>query len=324
MPINRQWVVQHVLTKHHYRAPTYGTADIEPVQDNAMCSTMLVEELRVALKVAYIYPKNYHAWSHRDQVSLLLTKQQVSTSCYTVCFVLCSSSIYVLTTLPQLYKSLKVIEDLVTMEDYVTRHVSDYCGFHQRQLLLVRYMQLCGFRSAYIRTSVLLPLSSQTSCDKEAVQVQSEKDLEECIGVWKKELELCSKLLTSFTGHETLWLHRRFLIFHWLCDIKPQLIATLNKLVATVPGDINWTKIITEENEETFANQSIADSSVERFERQRQLAAAYKLWVAHVASSSPGWMQGDRAKDVLQELQYVYPGMNNLWRAFSVSTNTSG
>ena len=53
----------------------------EAQHDQKVMRTLMEEELRVCLAVANVYPKNYHAWSHRCQVSLLLDKEQVSKPC---------------------------------------------------------------------------------------------------------------------------------------------------------------------------------------------------------------------------------------------------
>ena len=47
---------------------------------------LIEEELRVCMRVANVYPKNYHAWSHRSQVSMLLDAEQVQLPMLTLSF----------------------------------------------------------------------------------------------------------------------------------------------------------------------------------------------------------------------------------------------
>ncbi len=47
--------------------------------------------------------------------------------------------------------------------------------------------------------------------------------LQNCLRLWKREFWFVKKLILIFPGHESLWLHRRFLLLHWLAVLGPQM-----------------------------------------------------------------------------------------------------
>lgn len=86
-------------------------------------------------------------------------------------------------------------------------HVSDHSGFHYRQFLLKELL-------TELSQSPVSPSSSsgpQTNGDLSGAEAASEKKqliFSTVHQLFHQEAELCSDLIQSFPGHETLWSHR--------------------------------------------------------------------------------------------------------------------
>lgn len=87
-----------------------------------------------------------------------------------------------------------------TMENWTRMNVSDHCGFHHRQFILMRL-----FQPAY----------------------EFSLEIEECLHRFQIEFAYLESLLLVYPGHETLWYHKRleeniecsFKIFISLLDV---------------------------------------------------------------------------------------------------------
>ena len=107
--------------------------------------------------------------------------------------------------------------------------------------------------------------------------------------LWLSEFGLCKGLIRAYSGHETIWLHRRFLIFHWMTELWPQIE---NKgLKAEGEGEE-----ISYDSEISFAELCIGDSTAERFKAQREFALTYQFWVT--------WLKD---KEAQQQSSLEYP-----------------
>uniref|UniRef100_A0A3Q3X3G4 Protein prenyltransferase alpha subunit repeat containing 1 n=1 Tax=Mola mola TaxID=94237 RepID=A0A3Q3X3G4_MOLML len=99
--------------------------------------------------------------------------------------------------------NVKVFHDeLSSMRLWVSMHVSDHSGFHYRQFLL---------------KELITELSQTPLSAAELVTRDEEKLLgfNAVLRLFHQELELCSDLIQSFPGHETLWSHRRQIFYLW-------------------------------------------------------------------------------------------------------------
>ena len=133
-------------------------------------------------------------------------------------------------------------DELSSMRLWVSMHVSDHSGFHYRQFLLkelITELSQTPASSLAIATtatatsspqhrSSTAPSSSNSSPQHHSPQHHSlaqangelpaaelvPRDEEKPLGsnavlqLFHQELELCSDLIQSFPGHETLWSHR--------------------------------------------------------------------------------------------------------------------
>ncbi|GBN17251.1 Protein prenyltransferase alpha subunit repeat-containing protein 1 [Araneus ventricosus] len=148
------------------------------------CSLQQVvdHEFRLCSRVANLYPNNYYAWCHRSWLI-----KEMCLNCHKI-----------------------VSEELTCMEQWVSTHVSDHCGFHYRQYLLSCY-------SGEDEGTVACPLHVTDD-------ICSPKQTALFVPVLRQEMSLLCNLQAAYLGHETLWYHRRFLIheFHRLELSRPK------------------------------------------------------------------------------------------------------
>ncbi|XP_077572151.1 protein prenyltransferase alpha subunit repeat-containing protein 1-like [Stigmatopora nigra] len=209
--IHRRWVLQQILTL--LSAADCGgkqsrggaeQADVERSQQSSyQLAQMLQEELNVCSHAACSYPSNYNAWSHRIWVLQHMAKGNV-----------------------------KVFHDeLATTCQWVSMHVSDHSGFHYRQFLLKELIEEFSPTPASSRKcspqhqsrtapNNLLLSSINVSANgeqlgKETTDEDKELELAKLFELFHQEMELCSDLIRSFPGHETLWSHRRHVFYLW-------------------------------------------------------------------------------------------------------------
>ncbi|RVE68837.1 hypothetical protein OJAV_G00095670 [Oryzias javanicus] len=135
----------------------------------------LQQEMKVCADAACRYPSNYNAWSHRIWVLQRLAKGNVK--------------VY--------------LDELASMRPWVSTHVSDHSGFHYRQFLLQEL------------TGALGPPAGCSSNGERSGGEAPQRDLPTILQLFCREMELCSDLIQSFPGHETLWSHRRHVFFLW-------------------------------------------------------------------------------------------------------------
>ncbi|XP_066567282.1 protein prenyltransferase alpha subunit repeat-containing protein 1 isoform X2 [Amia ocellicauda] len=187
--IHRRWVLQRVLQEccpQGAGCKEQGEAD-RPAQAERL-QRVLQEEMKVCSEAAGRYPSNYNAWSHRIWVLQHLAKGNI-----------------------------KILHDELSCVKYwVSMHVSDHSGFHYRQFLL---KSLVGDPSIVLDKDTLsLAVSSPdehcASLSKgEGVSVETQRTA--VPDLFDEEMQLCTDLIESYPGHETLWCHRRHIFFLW-------------------------------------------------------------------------------------------------------------
>ncbi|XP_077457518.1 protein prenyltransferase alpha subunit repeat-containing protein 1 [Stigmatopora argus] len=209
--IHRRWVLQQILTL--LSAADCGgkqsrggaeQADVERSQQSSyQLAQMLQQELNVCSHAACSYPSNYNAWSHRIWVLQHMAKGNV-----------------------------KVFHDeLATTCQWVSMHVSDHSGFHYRQFLLKELIEefsptpASSRKCSPQRQSRTAPnnrllrsinvLANGEQLGKENTDEDKELELAKLFELFHQEMELCSDLIRSFPGHETLWSHRRHVFYLW-------------------------------------------------------------------------------------------------------------
>ncbi|XP_062873986.1 protein prenyltransferase alpha subunit repeat-containing protein 1 [Trichomycterus rosablanca] len=98
--------------------------------------------------------------------------------------------------------NLKILHDeLSSTKHWVSMHVSDHSGFHYRQFLLKELLAKLGQSQQ--------PNGGNALCTAEDSQPDVIPQL------FHHEMELCTDLIESYPGHETLWCHRRHVFYLW-------------------------------------------------------------------------------------------------------------
>ncbi|XP_019959569.1 protein prenyltransferase alpha subunit repeat-containing protein 1 isoform X2 [Paralichthys olivaceus] len=211
--IHRRWVLQQILHQFsavgHTRKQQQGEAaqaDSERSQQlSDHLSRILQQEIKVCSDAACHYSSNYNAWSHRIWVLQHMAKGNV-----------------------------KVFHDeLSSMRLWVSMHVSDHSGFHYRQFLLKELMTelyqtppstttTCSSEQQSTTVpSISLPHQSHNQANRELSEAEAAGEEERQLSfttvfqLFHQEMELCSDLIKSFPGHETLWSHRRHVFYLW-------------------------------------------------------------------------------------------------------------
>ncbi|XP_028851848.1 protein prenyltransferase alpha subunit repeat-containing protein 1 [Denticeps clupeoides] len=201
--IHRRWVLQQVQRE----CCPQGSERKEHASGHRGDSTphserlqrLLHEEIKVCSDAAGRYPSNYNAWSHRIWVLQNLAKG-----------------------------NLKVLHDeLSSMSHWVSMHVSDHSGFHYRQFLLKALVTelsqgqnhpelACGRESPQLPLRTPAGSHSPPQSNGDGLASSSE-DLHEATvpHLFHDEMELCTDLIETYPGHETLWCHRRHVFFLW-------------------------------------------------------------------------------------------------------------
>ncbi|KAM6391585.1 protein prenyltransferase alpha subunit repeat-containing protein 1 [Rhynochetos jubatus] len=204
--IHRRWVLQQLIQENSLPSlVSKGNLGAVPVE---RIHRLVQEEMSVCSEAAGRYPSNYNAWSHR---------------------------IWVLQNLGKL--TIKVLLDELSSTKYwVSMHVSDHSGFHYRQFLIksliVRNVTDCN---ALVQNQIVNEQSpslekEEESAGAEAACVEEQSvDLPRCL---EEELELCTELIDTYPGHESLWYHRRrvFYLQHHLSNKLPLLSAVVSSL----------------------------------------------------------------------------------------------
>ncbi|XP_035235543.1 protein prenyltransferase alpha subunit repeat-containing protein 1 [Anguilla anguilla] len=202
--IHRRWVLQQVLRECFPQGGARkglgeagGGAEAEATPRAERLQRALQEEMKVCGEAAGRYPSNYNAWSHR---------------------------IWVLQNMAQ--GNLKVLHDeLSSMKLWVSMHVSDHSGFHYRQFLLKALVgelsQAADWasprpsadprRAHQPNGEVAAPNGNGTGSGT-AAEDRQRADVQK---LFEEEIELCTDLIESYPGHETLWCHRRHVFFLW-------------------------------------------------------------------------------------------------------------
>lgn len=117
-------------------------------------------------------------------------------------------------------------DELSSMRLWVSMHVSDHSGFHYRQFLLKELItELSQTPASTITTcspqhrSSTVPSNSpnhhshvQANGELSGTEAVAEEERQlsftTVLQLFRQEMELCSDLIQSFPGHETLWSHR--------------------------------------------------------------------------------------------------------------------
>jgi len=170
------------------------------------------------------------------------------------------------------------LDDLKLMDEWTKKHVSDNCGFHHRRSLLSK---ICGLT------------------EKKPSSIPAHGAL------WLKEIQTVNELIELYPGHETLWLHKRFLHTRWYSHFFPPHAQHSDpSFIASFPSEI------------TFADRCIEDDEASHFEEQKRHALSFKLWVLQSAlkiGEAPSNEIGPMLLQSLHDLRLATPHLKKLW-----------
>ncbi|XP_019373775.1 PREDICTED: protein prenyltransferase alpha subunit repeat-containing protein 1 [Gavialis gangeticus] len=185
--IHRRWVLQQLIQENSL--PTLvnkgnmGTVPTERIQ------RLVQEEMDVCCEAAGRYPSNYNAWSHRIWVLQHLGKLNVKI----------------------------LLDELSSTKYWVSMHVSDHSGFHYRQFLIKSLTgRTVADNTVLVQNQLVNQQSSSLPEDEEnevAEATCTEEQRVDLSQLLKEELELCTDLIDTYPGHETLWCHRRHVFY---------------------------------------------------------------------------------------------------------------
>ncbi|KAM4578259.1 protein prenyltransferase alpha subunit repeat-containing protein 1 isoform 3-T3 [Fundulus diaphanus] len=193
--IHRRWVLQHILDQFSSVAQMteqpveseHPDAERTLLLSNHL-NRLIHQEMKVCSDAACRYPSNYNAWSHRIWVLQHMAKGNI-----------------------------KVFHDeLSSVHPWVSMHVSDHSGFHYCQFLLkeliTEFSQSSSSASTIFGSSQhwtsTVPSSSHLANGERSLDYSpSGERFATVLQLFYQETELCSDLIQTFPGHETLWSH---------------------------------------------------------------------------------------------------------------------
>ncbi|KAM6289804.1 protein prenyltransferase alpha subunit repeat-containing protein 1 isoform 1-T1 [Aegotheles albertisi] len=206
--IHRRWVLQQLILENslpgHVTKGNVGAAPVERIH------RLVQEEMNVCCEAAGRYPSNYNAWSHRIWVLQHLGKLTVKV----------------------------LLDELSSTKYWVSMHVSDHSGFHYRQFLLKSLIgRTVTDNNVLVQNQMVNEQNPSLQNEEESAGAEAEAACVEEQSVdlprhLEEELELCTELIDTYPGHETLWCHRRrvFYLQHHLSNRLPSLSAVVSSV----------------------------------------------------------------------------------------------
>lgn len=105
-----------------------------------------------------------------------------------------------------------LLDELSSMQLWVSMHVSDHSGFHYRQFLLKELMGELSQAPPPTFCQAPPPGSPHhqaNGCQSQDVtEEQQQQGCSSILKLFRQEMALCSDLIQSYPGHEALWSHR--------------------------------------------------------------------------------------------------------------------
>ncbi|XP_074934453.1 protein prenyltransferase alpha subunit repeat-containing protein 1 [Phalacrocorax aristotelis] len=204
--IHRRWVLQHLIQENSLASlvtkGNLGAAPVERIQ------RLVQEEMNVCSEAAGRYPSNYNAWSHRIWVLQHLGKLTVKV----------------------------LLDELSSTKYWVSMHVSDHSGFHYRQFLLKSLIgRTVTDNNVLVQNEMVNEQNPSLQKEEESAGAEAACAEEQSVDLprhLEEELELCTELIDTYPGHETLWCHRRrvFYLQHHLSNKLPLLSAVVSSV----------------------------------------------------------------------------------------------
>ncbi|KFP38858.1 Protein prenyltransferase alpha subunit repeat-containing protein 1, partial [Chlamydotis macqueenii] len=179
--IHRRWVLQQLIQENSLPSlVTKGNLGAAPVE---RIHRLVQEEMNVCSEAAGRYPSNYNAWSHRIWVLQHLGKLTVKV----------------------------LLDELSSTKYWVSVHVSDHSGFHYRQFLLKSLIgRTVTDNNVLVQNQMVNEQNPSLQKEEESAGAEAVCAEEQSVDLPRRieeELELCTELIDTYPGHETLWCH---------------------------------------------------------------------------------------------------------------------
>ncbi|XP_074667735.1 protein prenyltransferase alpha subunit repeat-containing protein 1 [Strix aluco] len=204
--IHRRWVLQQLIQENSLPSlVTKGNLGAAPLE---RIHRLVQEEMNVCSEAAGRYPSNYNAWSHRIWVLQRLGKLTVKV----------------------------LLDELASTKYWVSMHVSDHSGFHYRQFLLKSLIgRTVTDNNVLVQNQMVNEQNPSLQMEKESAGAEAACAEEQSLDLphrLEEELELCTELIDTYPGHETLWCHRRrvFYLQHHLSNKLPLLSTVVSSV----------------------------------------------------------------------------------------------
>jgi len=169
---HRRWVLASL--------GTFGNSESTPSPDAlAFIRAHARGELSVCARMSEIYPKNYYSWTHRAWVLRHATNDVL-------------------------------LEELESMDRWTRRNVSDFCGFHHTQVVLLMLIE------------------------------RNARESDEICSIWREHFKKTDSLIQTYPGHEALWCHKRALVFFFCSVVSPKLSTKLEDLRALIATEVEF------------------------------------------------------------------------------------
>ncbi|XP_074993313.1 protein prenyltransferase alpha subunit repeat-containing protein 1 isoform X2 [Calonectris borealis] len=221
--IHRRWVLQQLIQENSLPSlVTKGNLGAAPLE---RIHRLVQEEMNVCSEAAGRYPSNYNAWSHRIWVLQHLGKLTVKKN----------GKGLVLFGVEMEKTGLVLLDELSSTKYWVSMHVSDHSGFHYRQFLLKSLIgRTVTDNNVLVQNQMVNEQNPSLQKEEESAGAEAACVEEQNVDLpcrLEEELELCTELIDSYPGHETLWCHRRvFYLQHHLSNKIPLLSAVVSSV----------------------------------------------------------------------------------------------
>ncbi|XP_074993316.1 protein prenyltransferase alpha subunit repeat-containing protein 1 isoform X5 [Calonectris borealis] len=220
----RRWVLQQLIQENSLPSlVTKGNLGAAPLE---RIHRLVQEEMNVCSEAAGRYPSNYNAWSHRIWVLQHLGKLTVKKN----------GKGLVLFGVEMEKTGLVLLDELSSTKYWVSMHVSDHSGFHYRQFLLKSLIgRTVTDNNVLVQNQMVNEQNPSLQKEEESAGAEAACVEEQNVDLpcrLEEELELCTELIDSYPGHETLWCHRRrvFYLQHHLSNKIPLLSAVVSSV----------------------------------------------------------------------------------------------
>ncbi|NXY74115.1 PTAR1 protein, partial [Glareola pratincola] len=104
-----------------------------------------------------------------------------------------------------------LLDELSSTKYWVSMHVSDHSGFHYRQFLLKSLIgRTVTDNNVLVQNQMVNEQNPSLQKDEESARAEAACAEEQSVDLprhLEEELELCSELIDTYPGHETLWCH---------------------------------------------------------------------------------------------------------------------